>query len=209
MSLIYSLIARAPDVVLCEHTEYSGNFMQIIRSILQKNIKTNSKCIISYDKYKIHYINTEGITYLCLSEELNDENAFAFLNDIKRKLLKTNQNETILSMNAFWLSNTFTDTLTQYMIYYNTHPLTTKGDEIITELNETKDAMIENIENLIDRENKMNMIVSKSENLNTFSMNISNVADSIRKSEEQKNNTKWFILLGVIILLIILYFVFK
>lgn len=207
MSLIYSLIARAPDVVLCEHTEYSGNFMQIIRSILQKNIKTNSKCIISYDKYKIHYINTEGITYLCLSEELNDENAFAFLNDIKRKLLKTNKIETISSMNAFGLS--FTDTLTQYMIYYNTHPLTTKGDEIITELNETKDAIIENIENLIDRENKMNMIVSKSENLNTFSMNISNVAESIRKSEEKKNNTKWFILLGVIILLIILYFVFK
>lgn len=209
MSLLYSLIARSVDVVLCEHTEYSGNFMQIIRSILQKNIKLNTKCIITYDKYKIHYINAEGITYLSLSEELNDENAFAFLNDIKRKLLKTNQIESLLSMNAFGLSNTFTDTLTQYMIYYNTHPLTTKGDEIITELNEAKDALIENMESLIDRDNKMNMIVSKSENLNTFSLNISNVAENIRKNEEKKNNTKWFILVGIVILLIILYFVFK
>ena len=48
MSLIYSLIALSPDVVLCEHTEYSGNFMQIIRSILQKNIKSNSKCIFFF-----------------------------------------------------------------------------------------------------------------------------------------------------------------
>lgn len=53
MSFIYSLIARDPDIVLCEYTEYTGNFMQIARLILQKGVKQNTKYIINYDKYQI------------------------------------------------------------------------------------------------------------------------------------------------------------
>ena len=47
MSFIYSLIARDPDIVLCEYTEYTGNFMQIARLILQKGVKQNTKYIIN------------------------------------------------------------------------------------------------------------------------------------------------------------------
>lgn len=50
MSIIHALIARDPDIVLCEHSEHSGNFLQISRVILQKAIKPESKQIITYDK---------------------------------------------------------------------------------------------------------------------------------------------------------------
>lgn len=50
MSIIYALIARDPDIVLCEHTEHTGNFLQISRVILQKGIKPEAKQIILYDK---------------------------------------------------------------------------------------------------------------------------------------------------------------
>ena len=49
MSIIYALIARSSDVVLCEHTEYAGNFQQISRILLRK-IKKGSKYSIEYDK---------------------------------------------------------------------------------------------------------------------------------------------------------------
>jgi hypothetical protein len=49
MSIIYALIARASDVVLCEHTEYAGNFQQISRILLRK-IKKGAKYSIEYDK---------------------------------------------------------------------------------------------------------------------------------------------------------------
>ncbi len=51
MSLIFALISRGNDVVLCEHTEYTGNFQQISRMLIRK-IKKNSKYSIQYDKYK-------------------------------------------------------------------------------------------------------------------------------------------------------------
>ena len=49
MSFIYSLIANAKKVVLADNTEYSGNFSQVIRLILNK-IKKEGKVIINYDR---------------------------------------------------------------------------------------------------------------------------------------------------------------
>jgi hypothetical protein len=88
MSFIYSLISKNKDTILCEYTEFKGNFQQISRVILQKGIKINSKCIINYDKYNIHYINENSITFLLLDEEVNDNNAFSFLTDLKNEILK-------------------------------------------------------------------------------------------------------------------------
>lgn len=50
MSIIFALISRGNDVVLCEHTDYAGNFQQISRMLIRK-IKKNSKYSIEYDKY--------------------------------------------------------------------------------------------------------------------------------------------------------------
>ena len=49
MSIIYALISKSFDVVLCEHTEYACNFQQISRVLLRK-IKPNIKFSIEYDK---------------------------------------------------------------------------------------------------------------------------------------------------------------
>lgn len=50
MSFVYVAIARDPNVVLCEYSEYQGNFMQISHVILQTSIKPDKKYIINYDK---------------------------------------------------------------------------------------------------------------------------------------------------------------
>lgn len=51
MSIIYCLISKALDVVLCEYidSDYAGNFQQISRLLLRK-IKKNAKFTIDYDK---------------------------------------------------------------------------------------------------------------------------------------------------------------
>ena len=49
MSFIYSLIANEKKVVLAENTEYSGNFSQVLRVILDKIVK-KGKIILNYDK---------------------------------------------------------------------------------------------------------------------------------------------------------------
>lgn len=49
VKLIYTLIARASKLILCDFTEYSGNFQQVSLVVLSK-IKKNSKCEIEYNE---------------------------------------------------------------------------------------------------------------------------------------------------------------
>ena len=68
-SIIYCLIARDTETVLCEHALASGNFPQLSRTILSRHIKTNDKRMLQYDqKYIFHYQNQDGITVLALTE---------------------------------------------------------------------------------------------------------------------------------------------
>ena len=122
---------------------------------------------------------------MCLTEGINDASAFAFLNDISKKLMQEFDYKSLFSYNSYQLGD-FTEILQQYMVliininiksYYNSRPKKSKTGEIIEELNAAKDVITENIEKLLEREMKLNIIVAKSENINTFSSNISNIVN--------------------------------
>ncbi len=48
MSIIYTLIARDKDVILCDYSEYTGNFEQITVKLLKKT-QTESIANFSYN----------------------------------------------------------------------------------------------------------------------------------------------------------------
>ena len=48
--IIYTLIAREPNIILCDYTEFSGNFQQISAILIQK-LDDNSNSKIRYQKY--------------------------------------------------------------------------------------------------------------------------------------------------------------
>ena len=93
------------------------------------------------------------------------------------------------------------------MGYYNSHPITTSNGEIIENLNLAKDAMIENVESLLERNDKMEIIAQKSDNLKDFSNTLSNVVENIRNKESEKNN-RYIIYFVIFILIIILVYYF-
>ena len=49
VKIIYTLIARSSKIVLCDFTEFSGNFQQISLVLLGK-IKKNSKWEVEYNE---------------------------------------------------------------------------------------------------------------------------------------------------------------
>ena len=113
---------------------------------------------------------------------MDDENVFSFLNDIRKKLLQNYDYEKLSTFAAFQL-NEFTDNLRQYIVnslnlilknYYNTKPGKNKAGEVIADLNAAKSAIVESIDKLLDREQKLHLIVTKSDNLGKMSQNISN-----------------------------------
>lgn len=181
--------------------------MQIARVVLQKGIKQNAKCIIQYDKYKIQYINESTLTYLCLSEqEVNDNDAFAFLSEIKNQVLNNYSYEELSTFTTYQMTKG-TDLLKKYLTYYNTHPIKTKAGDVINELAMAKDVLVENVEKLIERNSKMDIIVTKSNNLKDMSVNVSNIADAIRRNESSRKN-KYVIVACVLVGVLIIMFIF-
>lgn len=99
-----------------------------------------------------------------------------------------------------------TGILKKKMGYYNSHPITTSNGEIIENLNLAKDAMIENVEALLERNDKMDIIAQKSDNLRDISNNLSSVVVNIRNKESERKNKYVIYSIIIIGIIIILYF---
>ena len=143
-------------------------------------------------------MNENSFTYLLLDEkEVNDVDAFSFLNEVRNEILKKYSIDDLKLFSAFQFSNG-TEILKKYLNYYNSHPVITKTGEIISDLNCAKDAIIENVEKILERDNKMDLVVKKSAELQKFSENINSITKNIRRSETQRKNK--FIIFSVIII---------
>ena len=205
MSIIYSLIARNLDVVLCEYSDYNGNFQQITRMLL-RSVKDNGKFTIEYDNYKYHYINQDNITYLCMTRNFPEDIAFGFLLEVQKQFIETYEYDKIISSSSYQLEK-FDEHLKQLMSYYNTCPQKTQTGKIIKDLVDAKTLAVENIEKIFDREEKLNIIVAKSEALNSQSRNINFIAQQIRNQQRLKKMRNMRLIIGGVIIVVILLFV--
>lgn len=140
-----------------------------------------------------------------MSESVNDKDAFSFLNEVRNELLKSFSIEELMNTNGLQL-NKGTEILKKKMVYYNSHPITTSNGEIIENLNLAKDAMIENVEALLERNDKIDIIAKKSDSLKDFSNNLSSVVENIRNKESERKNKYVVYLIILIGIIILLYF---
>lgn len=157
-----------------------------------------------------------------MSENMNDDLIFAFLGDVRKKFIQTYDYDKISGYNAYQLTE-FCETLKQLIVllkinkqaYYNTNPKLTKTGEIIKDLLSAKDVMVSNIEKILDRDEKLNIIAMKSNNLNQHSKNIHYIVKSkikvfqaanIKKQERMKN-MKMILMIaaGVAVFLVIIF----
>ena len=204
MPIIHVLIA-VNDSVKCEYTEYQGNFTFIARTFLQK-IKSNTRQTIQYDSYQYHYINQNNITYLCITSNFPEETTFAFLMEVQRQFLEQNNYEDIMKEQSYSFEN-FQNNLKNILDYYNKCPQKTLTGEIIKNLVDAKSIAIENVEKLIDRDQKLNITVQKSENLYDQSKNINSLANSIKNQKKAEKLRNIRLLIGGGIILVILIFI--
>ena len=205
MPIIHVLIAKNIDSVLCEYTEYQGNFTTIARVFLQK-IKPNTRQTIQYDSYQYHYINQDNITYLCITSNFPEDTTFAFLMDVQQQFLAQNDYKDIMKEQSYHFEY-FQKNLKNIMDYYNKCPEKTVQGELIKNLVDAKSIAIENIEKLIDRDKKLNITVQKSDKLYDQSKNINSLANSIKNQKKAEKLRNMRLLIGGGIILVIIIFI--
>ena len=164
MSIIYALVAKNDDQVLCEYTEYKGNFEQISRTILRK-IQKNSRGGLTYDEsYNLSYINENNLTYLSMSDaKYPNEFIFSYLEDIQSKFKEKYTQTQIDEALSYSFNTEFKDVLKGKLEYYNSKAEKSKDsiNKLKESIVETKGVLLNSQDILGQRGDKVNLIYRK------------------------------------------------
>jgi vesicle-associated membrane protein 7 len=105
-----------------------------------------------------------------MSDELNKHRVpYAFLNDIKSRFTSQYGIEAPVQAIAFSYNEHFAPTIADMMRFYNSDEAEASVDNIgavKTQINEVKEVMVQNIEKVLERGEKIELLVEKSEHLN-------------------------------------------
>jgi vesicle-associated membrane protein 7 len=205
MSIIYALITRKTQV-LAEYTSsgLTGNFSTVTRVLLKKIPDEDGKLSYIYDKYIFHYMVADGLTYLCMTDrDFPRLVAFQFLGEIKDRFIATygDRGKTAI---AFAFNADFQRVLQQQMDRYNSAK-TDKIAKVREEINQVKDVMIKNIDKVLERGEKIELLVDKTEVLDQH-------AFKFKKTSKKLARAMWwkyvkFTLILVVILAIVIYII--
>mmetsp|Transcript_1653 Transcript_1653/g.2314 ORF Transcript_1653/g.2314 Transcript_1653/m.2314 type:complete len:221 (+) Transcript_1653:38-700(+) len=204
--LIYSLVAKAGNsVVLAEHTTANGNFIMVSRIILQKIPPEHEgrKMSFAYDTHVFHYMVEDGIIYLCMTDDSFPRRiAFAFLNDIRSNFTGTYPPEVVQSAMAFQFNEGFSRTLSERMEYYSSDPNADKLQSARAQIESTKEMMIDNIDKILGRGERIELLVARTETLNEHSFKFKEQSKKLKCAVLVKSIRFWLIIIVIGIILL-------
>ncbi|CAN7070128.1 unnamed protein product [Brassica oleracea var. botrytis] len=186
MAILYALVARG-TVVLAEFTATSTNASTIAKQILEKVPGNNNDSNVSYsqDRYVFHVKRTDGLTVLCMAEETAGRTIpFTFLEDIHQRFVRT-YGRAVHTAQAYAMNDEFSRVLSQQIEYYSNDPNADRINRIKGEMSQVRDVMIENIDKVLDRGERLELLVDKTATMqgNTF---------RFRKQARRFRSTVWW-----------------
>lgn len=202
-ALIYSFVAKG-TVVLAEHTSFSGNFSTIAIQCLQKLPANSSKFTYSCDGHTFNFLADRGFVFLVVADEAVGRSVpFVFLERVRDDFMKRYE----ASINAgdphpladeedddlfedrfsiaYQLDREFGPRLKDHMQYCISHPEEmSKLSKLKSQITEVKGIMMDNIEKVLDRGEKIELLVDKTESLQFQ-------ADSFQRQGRQLRRQMW------------------
>lgn len=183
MTIVYGLVSRG-KTVLAEFTQTSGNFPTVTRVLLSKIPAVDGRMTYVYDNYVFHYIVQNSICYLCMSDELNKHRIpYAFLEDMKQNFIAKYGTEKPLKAIAFSMNEEFSKIIKDRMEYYNSpNPNVDSIGAVRNQIDEVKDIMVQNIEKVLERGEKIELLVDKTDRLSKQAFKFESTSKNLRRT---------------------------
>ena len=152
--------------MLAEFSPKKGNFRSFSEQILQRvDPNINSKKDYIQDDYVFHLLVSDGLIFLCLADrEFGRTRPFSFLEDIRNRFL-SQYGRRWQSAKPMEMNSDFARVLSRQMDYFSNNPSADRIQKVRQELNEVKDILTDDIGKLLDRGEKMHLLVEKTEDL--------------------------------------------
>lgn len=124
---------------------------------MEKIPPNNSKLTFKYKDININYLSDNGIVYLVISQDsVSRAVAFKYLLDLQQKFTSVEDSDV-----------DFTDTIKDLLETYNTEPPEDQLGRTQNELNQVKDVMIQNMESIIDRGDRIDNLVDRTNEMSS------------------------------------------
>ncbi|EPR64155.1 vesicle-associated membrane protein, putative [Toxoplasma gondii ME49] len=198
MPLIYALAARG-SVVLAEHSDMEGNFPTVTRLLLCK-LPTGQKEKMSYvyDRYIFHYMVVRGITFLTMADDAAGfALPFAFLEDFAKSFLAM-YGATVHTAIALAMQNSYGPRLKDLMDSFNENHQAEAMGRLRMQIDGIHNVLIDNIDKILQRGERIDILVDQSERLNQESV-------QFRRQARRLKNAVWWrsVRVGLMFLLLV------
>lgn len=143
----------------------AGNANTVARAILEKLPTTDSRVSYSQDRHLFHVVCAAGIVYLCMADEAFGRRIpFAFLEEVRNRFGTAYGGGATTAL-AYAYNTEFSRVLHQQMDYFSSNPAADALSRAKGEMAEVKSVMVENIDKVLDRGEKIELLVDKTEGL--------------------------------------------
>ena len=132
-----------------------------------------------------HYTVSNSITYLCMADDDEKRRVpFAFLDDVNARF-RERYGDRARTAIAFAMNEEFARILQQQMTFFNADPAADNIGRVRAQINDVKDVMVQNIEKVLERGEKIELLVDKTDRLNQQAFKFE------RQSKRLKNAMWW------------------
>jgi len=207
MPIIASLISRGATV-LAEQcppaTQTGNNFPAIARKLVEQIPSTpDSKKSYSYESYNFHYLVEGGITYICMTDQsMGYRVPYAFLFDVSNRF-KATFGERIYTSGSMGLNDAFARVLQERMDYYSNDKTADKINKVKGEIEEAKNVMVKNIDKVLERGSKIEVLVDKTDQLQEQAHSFKRKGTKLKRKMWWKNAKLCCILICILIVVIV------
>lgn len=206
-TLIYSFVARG-TTVLAEYTAFTGNFNTIANQCLAKLPPANNKHTYVCDHHTFNFLVEDGFTFLAVAdEEFGRQIPFTFLERVKDDFRHRYQGGRADMAVAGGLNSEFGPQLREHMEHVVANPEEMKKmSRIKSQVAEVKGIMMVNIEKVLDRNEKIDLLVGRTSDLENNAHHFQKQGNQIRRRAWCSNfRLKLFVLVLLIIVAFIIY----
>uniref|UniRef100_A0A7C9EER7 Longin domain-containing protein n=1 Tax=Opuntia streptacantha TaxID=393608 RepID=A0A7C9EER7_OPUST len=188
MAILYAVVSRG-TTVLSEFSAVTGNTAAVARRILEKlpSDQPDSRLCFSQDRYIFHILRADGLTFLCMANETFGRRIpFSFLEDIHMRFMK-NYGRIAHNAPAYAMNDEFSRVMHQQMEFFSSSPSADTINRVRGEVNEIRTIMVENIETILDRGDRIELLVDKTATMQDSAFHFRKQSKHLRHALWMKN----------------------
>jgi len=187
MPIVYALIASGTST-LAEYSHGNTKFNPRTIELIRQRVEPNTRKAYVHEGWNFNYISSGPFLYLCVSDaSYQSRLAFAFLERVQSETKgKTSGYDIILRREADFFSFGQPD----------------KIQNLMDQIGQVRDIMTENIESILQRGEKLEDLVVKTEKMNDSALKFRNNSRSLKRAMWWQNVKLWLIIIAVILAVI-------